>query len=365
MRRGIEAWASDLGRGLATAGADVTLFAGAPGEGLTALPCLRRTAAANRGVLSVTRHLGGWRYGLGSPYDIEQSSFAVSLWRAIRRDFDILHAQDPAIARWLHLAHRRGLSRPRVVYANGTGEGPAVMRRFDHVQLLTQAGYDDWRPQAPAGQQVFLVPNFVDTAVFTPGDRAAARDAFGLPPQGRVLLCCAAIRRFHKRIDELVAAFAGAGLPADTTLVIAGGREDDTDAIVAEAIARLGDRVRFLPDLPRERMGDLYRAADAFALASLFEMFGIVLIEAMATGLPVLCHDTATFRSVVGPAGLYRDLSTPQGLAAGIAAILDPATSAPLAGAARSWVESRFATPVVIHDILAMYSAVLEDRSHG
>lgn len=361
IQRGIESWAADLARALQRAGSDTTLFGGAPGPGIVALPCLRRTGPAAVAIARVLRHLGGWRYGCGSPYELEQTSFALPLWRRIQHRFDILHVQDPAIALCLEAARRRGLSRAKVIYANGTGEGTEVMRRFAHLQLLTNEARDAWMPARPPGQSVFTIPNFIDTDRFSPGDQVRARQSLGLPAEGLIVLCCAAIRRFHKRIDYLLDEFASvaSALPPDTVLVIAGGREDDTDSLIAAGTQRLGNRVRFLPDLPRARMPELYRAADLFTLASLHEMFGIVLLEAMATGLPVLCHDAPGFRRVVGPGGLYRDLSAAGGLAGGLMALCDPATRVALSSAARAHVVRHYAEDVVVPDIIAMYGAVL------
>ena len=121
----------------------------------------------------------------------------------------------------------------------------------------------------------------------------------------------------------------------------------------------------FLGQLGGDLLAEALASLDLFVHPGELETFCQSIQEAMASGLPILCHDTPTFRSVVGPAGLYRDLSSRPGLSAGLAAILDPAQASPLAASARPWVESRFATPVVVRDILAMYSAVLEVRSHG
>ena len=312
------------------------------------------------------RHLGGWRYGMGSPYDVEQTSFAFALWRHIHREFDILHVQDPMIAIWLHRAHRAGLSRPAVIYANGTGEGAAVMQRFTFLHLLTQSAADAWMPQKPPGQSAFMIPNFIDTACFHPGDQNAARTRFGLPPDRTIILCCAAIRRFHKRIDVLLQGFAELCRQAgtDAILVIAGGREPDTDDLIAEGTALFGNRVRFLPDLPRESMPELYRCADAFVLASLYEMFGIVLLEALATGLPVLCNDNAAFRAIVGPGGLFADLTQPAGIACGLAELLQPATRARLAQAGRAHVAQHYSPDVVTDYITEMYRSVQTASSH-
>jgi glycosyltransferase involved in cell wall biosynthesis len=368
VQRGIESWAADLALALRRAGANVTLFGGAPscGGGVDALPTLRRTGKAAIALAKGLRRFGGWRFGMGSPYDVEQTSFALSLWRRIRSEFDILHVQDPMIATWLERAHRAGVSRPRVIYANGTGENASVMRRFAFLQFLTQAAADDWMPHKPDGQAVFVIPNFIDTGRFHPGDQIAARARFGLPPGQTIILCCAAIRRFHKRIDVLLRAFADVCRGTDTAamLVIAGGREADSDALIAEGMALLGVRVRFLPDLPRECMPDLYRAADGFVLASLHEMFGIVLLEALATGLPVLCNDTPDFRTIVGPGGLYGDLADQDSLKRGLTDLLRPETRAKLAQAGRGHVARTFSETTVVGAIAGMYHSVQATSSY-
>lgn len=375
VQRGVEAWAADLARALPKAGVEVTLFGagptghvptgdaptgrGSPGHGVV-LPCLQRTRAG--GVARLLRHAGGWHYGCGSPYEVEQTTFSAALWPRIRRGFDILHVQDPTIARWFEAASRHGLSAAKVVYANGTGETATVMRRFGHLQLLTATAMAEWLPQRPAGQMVFMIPNFIDTARFTPADQRAARARFDLPQHGTIVLCCAAIRRYHKRIDYLLAEFATLVQQRDNedcTLVIAGGREADTDALIAQGTAMLGKRVRFLPALPREQMPELYRAADVFTLVSLQEMFGIVLLEAMASGLPVLCHDAPAFRAIVGEGGVYQDLSAAGGWAAGFAALAGQYRRAALADAARRQVVGKFSESVVVRDIVAMYRSVL------
>ena len=358
IRRGIEAWADDLGRALHRAGADVTLFSGAPIEGATALPCLKRTDRTAVWLDRLVHHLGGWRYGMGNTHEISQTSFTLALWRRIGREFDLLHVQDPTVAWWMEAARRRGLSRPRVIFANGTGEAADTLRRFAWLQFLTPGVMADWEGRRPADQSLFMIPNFIDTARFAPGNQAAARAALGLPPEPLIVLCCAAIRRYHKRIDFLLREFAAAAPGREVLLVIAGGRETDSDDVMAMGRALLGERVRFIVDLPREQMPALYQAADMFVLTSLFEMFGIVLIEAMAAGLPVICHDTPDFRYVCGPAAFYADLSRDGGLAAAIPAALDDTTRMPLAQAARPHVEGRFSETVVVRQILEMYQAV-------
>ena len=98
-------------------------------------------------------------------------------------------------------------------------------------------------------------------------------------------------------------------------LVVAGGREHDTDELVAQGHRLLGDRLRTLVGFPRERMPDLYRSADVFALTSLMEMMPIALIEATASGLPCLVNKHPVLEWISGPGG-ERDRHVPARCAA-------------------------------------------------
>jgi glycosyltransferase involved in cell wall biosynthesis len=368
VRRGVESWAEDLAGALHRTGADVTLFqgGGSPIEPWRrALPCLRRFEPFNTRLLAFTRHLGGWRYGLGSSYDIEQTSYSIALWRATRSSYDILHVQDPAVAAWMDRLNRLGLSRPRVILGHGTEESDAYLHKFSYLQHLTPGYRDDYEPHRPAKQLSFAIPNFIDTQRFHPpadtDARAAARAAFGLPPNSLIVLCVAALNRYHKRCDYLIQEFARfrAQLAPNATLVIAGGHEAETPEVIALGKSILGDSVFFFESIDRDRLATLYQAADIFSLASLREMLGIVLLEALASGLPVTCNDTPTLRWVAGPAGHPDDISQPGGLVRQWARLIDPAARLALSRSARAHVESTFAEPVVLGQITGMYNAVL------
>ena len=360
VRRGIETWAEDLATALTRLGVDVRLFGGGQGAGQR-VACLRRSGRAARTASATARNFGGWRYGFGSAYEVEQLTFALNLLRRVRTGYDILHVQDPLIARCLDMAHANGLSKARVILANGTEEATAKLAKLTHLQELTPTAAVAWQARERRPRTIHAIPNFVDTSVFSPGDRTAARSALGLPRDGEMVLCCAAIRAVHKRIDWLIDEFAVATAeqPNPPFLVIAGAREDEADAIMAAGHARLGGRVKFLVDFPRASMPELYRAADVFVLPSLHEAFGIVLLEAMASGLPVICHDNAVFRYVTGPAALRADLSTRGGLVAAFQAIAP--VRAHLAEQARAHVQAQFSQAAVAERIVDMYSAVVAD----
>src|ERR1051326_8075927 len=338
IQRGIEAWASDLAKALRVRGVAASLFAGERTAGAVALPCLRRNSHSSALLADAFRHLGGWRYGFGSTYEVEQTTFAFQLWHRIRRAFDILHVQDPVVASILSRLHRLGLSRPRVIFANGTGERAEMLKRYSAVQHLTPEEARDFALYRPSNQATFAIPNFVDITTFSAGDQGRARQRFSIPHEAFVFLCCAAIRKAHKRIDHLIREFVRflKNSDAHALLIVAGGRESDSNEIIAMARAVAGDRVRFLVNLPRTEMPDLYRAADVFVLPSLYEQFGIVWLEAMATGLPVICNDVPSFRTIVDGAGLFRDLSTEGALAEALSVMRFSSCREMFAKAARS-----------------------------
>ncbi len=368
VSRGVESWAEDVASALHRAGADVTLFQGGgkPAEPWRhVLPCFRRFESGNMRILSVTRRLGGWRYHLGSAYDIEQTSFSAALLRVTRSAYDILHVQDPTVAALADRLNRLGLYRPRVIFGHGTEESDAYLRRFSYLQHVTPGYRDAYEPYRHSRQMSFAVPCFVDTRCFRPPAdataRAAARAAFGLPPDALIILCVAALKRRHKRCDYVIEEFAQlkAQLSPNAILVLAGAREAETPGIIDLGRSLLGDSAVFFESLDRNRLASLYQAADIFALGSLHEVFGISLLEALATGLPATCNDTPTLRWVVGPAGSLEDISQPGGLVRQWGRMIDPGVRLELSCRARAQVESNFSETVVLRQIADMYRAVL------
>jgi glycosyltransferase involved in cell wall biosynthesis len=370
VARGIEAWADDLAAALAARGEDVTLCKGAgtatrPYERV--VPCLRREAAWTKRLLRALPRRASWRVGLGSPYDIEQTTFALRLLPYLRRHRgDVLHVQDPRVAAIAQRARKCGLVRTRTILAHGTEEPPAFLRRIEYLQHLAPWHLEQvraagaWRPDWTA------IPNFIDTDLFAPGRADALRAELGIPADGLVVLTAAAIKRNHKRIDHLIGDFARlreAAPDLPVWLVVAGGWETETDELIAEGTRRLGDRVRFLVRFPRPRMPELYRAADVFALCSLFEMMPIALIEATASGLPCVVNRHPVVEWMTGPGGVRVDMAAPGDLAAALVGLLaDPARRGEMGRAARAHCLANFSRDAVVDQILAYYQQVTARR---
>lgn len=374
VARGIEAWAADLGRALADRGHAVTLCKGG-GEAREryerVIPCWRREAPATARLLRRVPRWLGWRVGLGSGYSAEQTTFALRLLGHLRRDrVDVLHVQDPLVALLVQRAWRLGWVRTRTILAHGTEESFDFQKKIVYLQHLAPHHQEEAAAAGFARPTWTAIPNFIDTDRFRPGRADSLRAELGVPTDAFVVLTVAAIKRDHKRVDHLLDEFerlraARPGLPA--YLVVAGGWEADTDALVTEGKRRLGTRVRFLVRFPRERMPDLYRAADAFALCSLKEMMPIALLEAAASGLPCLIHPYPVMEWMAGPGGVPLDMAAPGALAAALDHLLaDPERRRSLGRGARAHCVEEFGEERVVDRIVAYYGFVTtHDRAHA
>ncbi|HEV7213920.1 MAG TPA: glycosyltransferase [Chloroflexota bacterium] len=151
-----------------------------------------------------------------------------------------------------------------------------------------------------APDKIAIAPLGVDTVTFKPRDRQAARATLGLA--GKQLVFSVGRIEPLKGMDTLVRA-AGLLVHDDPTLrerlqvLIGGGHVDDDDpgggtelARLRALIERLGlsDVVHLLGSLPQSDLPQYYAAADCVVVPSHYESFGLVAVEAMACGAPVV-----------------------------------------------------------------------------
>ncbi|MDQ0651073.1 glycosyltransferase [Pseudomonas cedrina] len=147
--------------------------------------------------------------------------------------------------------------------------------------------------------------------------REEARDALGLSPDEWVV---GNVGRLHPDKDQATLlkgfALAVAQLPAESRLAILGtGRlEQDLKALAREL--GIADKVLFLGQVPDARR--YFRAFDVFALSSDHEPFGMVLLEAMAAGVPLLATACGGAREVVEGVGILFPLGDAEHLAQGL-----------------------------------------------
>ena len=218
---------------------------------------------------------------------------------------------------------------------------------------------------APA--RVHVVYNGVG-AEFTPGDPAAAaefRANHRLPP--RFLLSVGTLEP-RKNLERLVRAYArwraqAAPADQDVHLVLAGGKGWGYDAIFAEVqAAGLTAMVHFPGFVPWAELADWYRAALAFVYPSLFEGFGLPVLEAMACGAPVLCSQAPGVQEVAGAAALTAPPADEEALTATLRLLVEqPALRAELRrrGLAHA---ARFSWRRCAEETVAVYDEVMRVR---
>ncbi len=363
IARGVESWARDLAAALHRRNFDVTLFQSGPVTAPYArqVPCLDHRSATAKYLARLGRW-GAWRWGFGTPQTIQQIRFARRLTPILEREhFDIVHMQDAWASRVLETARRKGRHHAKVILGHGTEEPLDFLLHFDHVQELAPCYLDQDRQKGVNGKQWFAIPNFVDCELFRPGDQAAARAKFRLPPDAFIVLDVAALKRTHKRLDWLAkeaAEFRGQKVKENIMLVVAGAKTNETAALLSEMQQALGGGLRVLTDVRRDDMPDLYRAADVFAHAALQEMMPIALIEAMASGLPVIANRAPIFEWIVGEAGTLVDVRQSGSVAAALSPYFSPQFRSGKSTVARQRAVTLFSAEVVVEQIIGMYQHV-------
>ena len=158
--------------------------------------------------------------------------------------------------------------------------------------------------------RIQVIGNGIDLAKFRPIPRPDARRRLNLPADARVLVTVGTLverKGFHRVIDVMPRLLAS--LPDVHYLVVGGaGPEGDDSGQLHRRVAELGlhERVHFLGPVPPESLHVALSAADVFVLASRYEGWANVLLEAMACGLPVVATDVGGNAEVVAHPGLGR-----------------------------------------------------------
>jgi glycosyltransferase involved in cell wall biosynthesis len=136
-------------------------------------------------------------------------------------------------------------------------------------------------------------------------------------------LLCVSNRRAHKNEFRTVQAFAQADLAADIRLVFTGLPSAELAACIEQC--KLTARVHFAGRVPEANLPSLYRSAEALVFVSLYEGFGLPVIEAMACGTPVVTSNTTSLPEVAGDAALLVDPTSVEQLAAVIQRVVGDA----------------------------------------
>jgi hypothetical protein len=185
------------------------------------------------------------------------------------------------------------------LFARWFGKRLGLLGVSDAIRDDIRRGVPSW----PEGR-IETLHNRIDVETVRAGQiaREAARERLGLPADAFIV---GNVGRLHPDKDQatLLRAFARAlpQLPAEAQLVILGkGRLERTLRAQVESLGIAG-KVRFLGQVPQAWQA--FAAFDVFALSSDHEPFGMVLLEAMAAGVPVIATNCGGAPEVVGEVG--------------------------------------------------------------
>lgn len=213
-----------------------------------------------------------------------------------------------------------------------------------------------------------IVMHGVDTDIFhPPADRAALRRDLGLDPDAVLIGCFGRVRE-QKGVDLLVQ--AGLRLLPDrprAQILFTGritpehrGFADDLQARIAAA--GLADRIRFLGELPWDRLVAHYQALDLFAAPARWEGFGLTPLEAMACGVPAIGSRVGAYEALIrdGQTGSIVDTGDAGSLTDALARWLDDDAARAAAGrAARAHVTARHSIATEARALVDIYSVLL------
>jgi glycogen(starch) synthase len=237
---------------------------------------------------------------------------------------DLITTQDPFATALAGLWLRRALRRPLLVQNHSCflfnphwiAERPVLFRAYHVLARYTLPRADAWRVVNTAereiyrrklglpGERVRVLPVPCDLAAFVKRRAADAdmeiRNRWRLPPGTPVIVWAGRPVRF-KRLPLLFQAFAGIREQFPGARLVIAGRKNLAQENLDRAIRKyhLEDAVTWTGELMLTDLADVYRLADVFLYASIYEGFGRVLVEAGAAGLPVVTTATAGARDII------------------------------------------------------------------
>ena len=216
---------------------------------------------------------------------------------------------------------------------------------------------------------IAVIPCGVDVERFQPRDKRRARLDLSLPAAAPILLFVGRLQP-SKGIDILLRAAAEIrrDRPNVYVLVVGGGLDerDERETAELQRLQRLGaelglHNVHYVRAQPQETLAKYYAAADVFVMPSHYESFGMVVLEAMACGTPVVGSDVGGLSHTIadGESGLLVPPGDWRAFAGAIARLL---ASPRLQGAMRQAGPERarsFAWPHIVEENLALYRRLI------
>lgn len=193
------------------------------------------------------------------------------------------------------------------------------IRKSDHLVFISTNTYRDVVRLFGPIKKFSIIPSGVDEPLptsLTPCLKYPFRFFF-----------CVGRRRPHKNIERIIRAFAIVAIKLDCHLIF-GGKEDINDSeysALAEELG-IGDRIHYTGFLTSNELAAHYRTAIALLFPSLYEGFGLPILEAMSYGCPVITSNLSSMPEIAAEAALYVDPYNLESIASAIRQVAENAT---------------------------------------
>lgn len=233
-----------------------------------------------------------------------------------------------------------------------------LVPQFTEIFSCNSASATFYKERYPAcADRVRYLRNTVDDQVFfplSPYERDQARQAYarsrGLDSQTRFILFAG---RLHPQKDPLLLVRAIAALADPTAHLLIAGEGDLAESIRTEiAQLDLGDRATMLGALPQSEMAKLQRLASVFVLSSAYEGLPVVVLEALASGTPVVTTQCGETPNLLSPqSGIVCQERTAEALADALKQVLNNSASFPIQ--ACTTAADPFRARMIVQDVCA------------
>lgn len=306
-------------------------------------------------------------------YDLIHSHYWLSGWVAMR----LRPTLDLPV---VHMSHTLGYPK------NAAAQLPWEQEPSRRLQVERQVlrGSDALVAESPASKRhmikhydvdpvdVAVIPCGVDVERFRPQDKHRARADLSLPATAPILLFVGRLQP-SKGIDTLLHAAAEIrrDQPDVCVLVVGGGLDDrdEQEAAELDRLQRLGaelglNNVRYVKAQPQETLAQYYAAADVFVMPSHYESFGMVVLEAMACGTPVVGSDVGGLSYTIadGDSGLLVPAGDWRAFAQAVSRLLASPRLQAAMGRAGTERARAFAWPYVVEKNMRLYRRLILRR---
>lgn len=223
------------------------------------------------------------------------------------------------------------------------------------------------RHYGASAKRVRVIPCGVNSEVFQPIDKAAAKERLGLNGS-KVILCVGRIEPL-KGFDQLLRAIPHLAETNGVRLLIVGGDKQSRNEIARlnglVRSLRVEDAVTFLGLVKQEELPYYYSAADVCVSPSYYESFGLVSLEALACGTPVVATDVGAARSIIRneDAGYVVADNSPASLADKISLVLSRSNDGPSYASSVRRSISRFSWVRTAREINKVCQQAMTDHS--